>query len=284
MPARDVADELAARVDEVAGAVEVVVAVLLHAHPVDRGDEVLVGHRGRGLLELPQVGRQAPAGGRRVVDDLRAREPQRAPALGEVPVVADVDADPADGGVPHRPAQVAGPEVELLPEALHLRDVVLAVLAEHRAVGVDHRGGVVVVARVLDLEDRHDQHHPGLAGQRLHPLHGGAVGHRLGPPVVLVLLDLAEVGGVEHLLEAHDLRALLRRRACVTLVDLDHRRGVAGPLRLQERCFDYVRHRLAFLHVRGGHFRTSDHPGARGHAPQCRRHAADVPRSTDDEG
>ena len=52
---------------------------------------------------------------------------------------------------------------------------------------------------------------------------------------------------------------------------------------LHERCSDYVRHRLAFLHVRGGHFRTSDHRGARGHVPQFRRHAADVPRPTDDE-
>src|ERR1700752_762758 len=40
------------------------------------------------------------------------------PALGEVPVVADVHADPADRGIEGRVAHVAGPEVELLPEAL----------------------------------------------------------------------------------------------------------------------------------------------------------------------
>jgi hypothetical protein len=51
----DVADELAARVDEVALAVEVVVAELLDADPVDRADEVAVGDRVRRLLELPQV-------------------------------------------------------------------------------------------------------------------------------------------------------------------------------------------------------------------------------------
>jgi hypothetical protein len=54
----DVADELALGVDEVARAVEVVVAELLDADPVDRADEVLVGHGRRRLLELPQV-RQA---------------------------------------------------------------------------------------------------------------------------------------------------------------------------------------------------------------------------------
>src|SRR5579859_3059283 len=48
-----VAHDLAARVDEVGLAVEVVVAQVLDADPVDRADEVLVGHRGRGLLEPP---------------------------------------------------------------------------------------------------------------------------------------------------------------------------------------------------------------------------------------
>ncbi len=88
----------------------------------------------------------------------------------------------------------------------------LRYLPRYRAVGVDHGGGVVVVAGALDLEHRHDQHHPGLPGQRLHPLHGRAVRHRLGPAVVLGLLHLAEVRRVEDLLEAHDLRALLGRR------------------------------------------------------------------------
>src|SRR6185437_5188359 len=98
----DVADELAARVDEVRLAVEVVVAERLDADPVDRADVVLVGHRGRGLLQLPQVGAQPARGRRRVEHDLRAGQAERPPALREVPVVADVDADPPDGGVEHR--------------------------------------------------------------------------------------------------------------------------------------------------------------------------------------
>src|SRR5919106_5307575 len=98
------ADDLAPGVDEVAGAVEVVVAVLLDADPVDSGDEVLVGHGCRRLLELPQVGRQPAAGGRRVVDKLGAGQAECPPTLREVAVIADVDADPADRRVENRPA------------------------------------------------------------------------------------------------------------------------------------------------------------------------------------
>ena len=73
---------------------------------------------------------------------------QAAGPLGEVAVVADVDADLADRGVEDRVAQVARAEVELLPEArVAVRDVDLAELAEVLAVGVDHGGRVVVDAR-----------------------------------------------------------------------------------------------------------------------------------------
>ena len=99
---RGLADQLAARVGEVGLAVEVVVAERLDADPVDRADEVLVGDGGRGLLQPPQVLREAAAGGRRVEHDLRPGQAERAPALREVPVVADVDADPADRGVEDR--------------------------------------------------------------------------------------------------------------------------------------------------------------------------------------
>ena len=126
----EVADELAARVDEVALAVEVVVAdVRLDADPVDGPDVVAVRDGVARLLDPPQVLGQAARRGARDQDDLRAVEPQRPGALREVPVVADVHADLADGRLEHRIAEVAGPEVELLPEALDVRDVRLAVLA-----------------------------------------------------------------------------------------------------------------------------------------------------------
>jgi hypothetical protein len=53
------ADELAARVHEVALAIEVVVAQGLDAHPVDGAHEVPVRDGMRGLLDAPQVLREA---------------------------------------------------------------------------------------------------------------------------------------------------------------------------------------------------------------------------------
>src|SRR5215813_4007850 len=202
------ADDLPARVGEIGLPVEVVVAERLDPDPVDGADEVLVGDRGTGLLQPPQVLRQAPAGRRRVEDDLGTGQAERPPALREMPLVADVDADPAHRGVEHRVAEVAGTEVVLLSEPLHLRDVVLAVLAEEGAVGVDDRGGVVEDAFLLLLVDRHDQHHLVLTRDVTHQPDGRPVGHRLGPGVPLGLLHLAEVRSVEELLQAGDARAL----------------------------------------------------------------------------
>ena len=238
-----VADELAARVGEVGLAVEVVVAQRLDADPVDRADEVLVGHRGRGLLEPPQVLRQAPAGRRRVEHDPGAAEAERAPALGEVPLVADVHADLAHRGVEHRVAEVARPEVELLPEPLDLRDVVLAVLAQVAAVGVDHRRGVVVDAGLLLLVYRHDEHDAVLPGQVLHELGRRAVRDRLGIGVVVRVLDLAEVRPVEQLLQAHHLRPGRRRGLDVIDRRADHRFLVARPALLDQSGPDNFGHR-----------------------------------------
>ena len=231
----DVADELALGVDEVALAVEVVVAdVGLDADPVDRPDVVHVGDGGGRLLDAPDVLRQAAAGGRRVEHDLGAVEAERPPALGEVAVVADVHADLADGGLEDRVPAVAGPEVELLPEALHLRDVLLAELAEVRAVGVDDGGGVVVRAGLHVLVHRQHEHHAELLGQRLEALRRRPVGDQLGVVVVLGVLHLAEVRAVEQLLEAHDLGAVGGGLAGRLLVLVDHRVLGPGPVGLQE--------------------------------------------------
>src|SRR5688500_3959018 len=55
----DVADELAARIDEVGLPVEVVVAQRLDAYPVDGAHEIAVGQGVRDLLDAPQVLAQA---------------------------------------------------------------------------------------------------------------------------------------------------------------------------------------------------------------------------------
>src|SRR6266508_1802394 len=236
------ADQLAARVHEVRLAVEVVVAQRFHADPVDRADVVLVGDRGRRLLQLPQVLGQAAAGGRRVEHDLRPGQAQCAPPLREVPLVADVDADPADRGVAHLAAPVAATEVELLPEPLDLRDVLLAVLAAVRPVGVDHRGGVVVDTGLLLLVHRDDEDDAVLARHVLHQLRGRPVRDRLGVRVVVRALHLAEVRPVEQLLQAHHLRALRGGGADRGDSVLDHGFLVAGPLLLHQTGANDLRH------------------------------------------
>ena len=120
-----------------------------------RADEVAVGDRVRGLLELPQVLGQAGDRRRRVEDDLRAVQSEDARALREMAVVADVHADLAGRGVEDGVAEVARAKIELLPEAgPDVRDVVLAVFAEVRAVGIDDGGGVVVDAGDFFFVDR----------------------------------------------------------------------------------------------------------------------------------
>src|SRR5262249_51413910 len=124
----DRADELAARVAEVALAVEVVVADLLFdPDPVDGPDEVAVGAGVADLLDAPQVFGQATRRRRWDEHHLGTVQAQRAGALREVAVVADVHADLADRGLEDGIAHVPRAEVELLPEALHVRDVRLAV-------------------------------------------------------------------------------------------------------------------------------------------------------------
>src|SRR5262245_8855015 len=106
--ARTAIDEAAARIDEVRAAVELAdVPWRLGADAVDRADEVAIGDRVRGLLELPQILREPRHRRRRVVDDLGAVEAERACTLGEVAVVADVDADLRVAGLERRIAEVA---------------------------------------------------------------------------------------------------------------------------------------------------------------------------------
>jgi len=163
----------------------------------------------RRLLQLPQVLRQAGHGGGGVEHDLRAVQTQRARALGKMPVVADVDADLGVGGVEHRIAQVAGPEVELLEKPRQaVRNVMLAILAQIAAVGIDYRSGVVVDAGGLFLVDRHHDHHPVPARQLLHQLDGGAVGNALGGLVPARILLGAKIRAGEDFLHAQNLHAL----------------------------------------------------------------------------
>ena len=201
--------EVAARIDEVGRAVEAAdVPRRFGADAVAAGHEVAVGDGVRRLLELPQVLRQAGDGRRRVEDDLGAVQAEQPRAFGKVAVVADVDADGRVARLEHRVAEVARLEEVLLPEPAGVRDVVLAVLAEIRAVGVVDGGGVVVDAGLLALVDRHDHRHRCTSARRS-PWLGGRAGHRLGDVVPVRVLRRAEVRAVEHFLQAEDLHAAL---------------------------------------------------------------------------
>src|SRR3954453_5473784 len=200
-----VADELTFGVHEVALPVEVVVAERLDADAVDGADVVHVGDGGGRLLDAPDVLAETAMCGRRVEHDLGAVQAEGPPTLGEVAVVADVHADLADRGVEDRVPAVAGAEVELLPEALGLGDVLLAELAEVAAVGVDDRGGVVVHPGLHQLVHRQHHHHPELLGDGHEALRRRTVGDQLGVAVVLRVLPREKVRAVEQPLEADAL-------------------------------------------------------------------------------
>lgn len=119
----------------------------------------------------------------------------------------------------------------------------LAVLAEVGPVGVDDCSGVVEDPGLFLLVHRQDEDHAEFLGQCLEALRRGA-GDGLGVLVELDVLDLAEVGPVEQLLEAHHLCTMGSGLPSVVLVGDDHRLLVAGPARLHERRSHHTHRRL----------------------------------------
>ena len=120
-------------------------------------------------------------------------------------------------------AQVARREIKLLPESgMHVRDVMLAILAQILAIGIDHRGSVEVQARHLLFVDRNHDHHAVLGGDLLHQLGGRAIGHALGQVVPANVLLGAEIRTVEKFLQAEYLHFLLRGLLDQLQVLVDH--------------------------------------------------------------
>ena len=175
---------------------------------VDRADEISVGHSLCGLLELPQIFTQTCNCCRGVEDDFGSIETQGPRAFGKVAIVADVDSDICELGLEDRIAEVAGFEIKLFPETRRtMRDVVLPIFAEILAIGIDNRRSVVVNTFEVFFVNRNDDGHAVLLGDLLEQPGGGAVGDLLGGVVPLGLLLGAEVGRVEHLLQAQHLHA-----------------------------------------------------------------------------
>src|ERR1017187_9131006 len=218
-------DNLAARIGEVALAVEFTkVPGFLRPDAIDGADVEYVGHRRGGLFEFPQVFAEACHRGAGIEDDLGAVESEKPPAFGEVTVIAGINAHFANGGLKYGIAEVAGLEVKLLPEAgLAMRDVVLAILAEILAIGIDDGGRVVVGARGFFLVHGDDDHHPVLLRESLHQFCRRTVRDSLGRLIPLDLLFTAEVRAVKNLLHAEHLHAFFCRLLDHLHVLLDHR-------------------------------------------------------------
>jgi hypothetical protein len=188
-------------------------------------------------------------------------------------VIADVHADIRVPGLEHRVAQVAGLEVELLPEpGAAVRNVVLSIFAEVRAVGVDHRGGVVVHARgLLFVQRNHDHHLMGL-GQRLHQLRGRPIRNALRGVIPPRRLLGAEIRACEDFLHAEDLHTggarafdqldVLRRIRLAD--DLERFICAAGVRGLDQSDFDVAWHWILGQGKRSGN--VSETPRLR---PQC---------------
>jgi hypothetical protein len=163
-------------------------------------------------------------------------QPEQAAALREVPVVADVDADRRVARLEHGITEVAGLEVELLPErGQAMGDVVLAVFTHVASVRVEDGGRVVVHALGLFLVDRDHHHHRVFLRDLLHEADGRAVGHLFRELVPAGILLRREVGAVEQLLQAEDLDAASGGLVDEADVFGDHRLAHVGQAGLVRR-------------------------------------------------
>src|SRR6478736_1664981 len=127
-----------------------------------------------------------------------------------MPVVTDVHADACEGRIKTRITKVTRTKVKLFPEAgVHVRYVVLTILAEILAVRIDHCSSVVIDASDLFFVDRHDDYHAMLFRYFLHETNSRAVRNTFDSFVPARLLFGAEVRCREDLLHADNLNTLL---------------------------------------------------------------------------
>ena len=167
----------------------------------------------RRLFEFPEVLGEAGDRRRRIEHDLGAVEAEQTRAFREMPVVTDVRADTRELRLERLITGVPWLEVVLLPKPTagrarrHLRDVVLAIDAEHGTVGIDDHGGVIVHAADRTFVERHDEGDPELAREILHQARRRTVGDEFGRLIPFRILLGTEVRPIEELLQTHDLRA-----------------------------------------------------------------------------
>ena len=180
--AASLSNNFPARTAKVALAVEFAnLPGMLGADAVDGSDKICVGDSMRGLLEFPEIFREARDGGGGVVNNFRSVEAEAAGTFREMPVVTNVHTDAGVARIKNGVAGVSRREIKLFPKTrMAMRNVVLAIFAQITSVGVDHRSGVVINAGHFDFVDGNNKNHLIFFRELLHQGDGGAVGDALG--------------------------------------------------------------------------------------------------------
>jgi hypothetical protein len=139
------------------------------------------------------------------------------------PVITDIYADGSVLGFENGIAQIARREVELLPESgMHVRDVVLAVLAQIASVCIDDCGSIEIHSRHLLFVNRDYDCHLMFGGDLLHQLGSRSVWNSFCELVPADVLLGAEIGAVEQLLQAKDFHFFLCRLLDKLKMLVDH--------------------------------------------------------------
>src|ERR1035438_8336039 len=158
-------------------------------------------------------------------------------------VVTDVNSNTRKFCFEYGITKIAGSEIKLLPEAgMHMRNVMLAVLAQIRAIRIDNSRGIEIEARHLLFINRDDDRHAVLGGNLLHEQSSGSAGNALGQVVPANVLLGAEIRAVEKFLQAEDLHFFFGGLLDQLEVLVDHRLldlrqrtvGAAGVARLNQ--------------------------------------------------
>ena len=168
--------------------------------------------------------RMPVADGRRDKDDLSSLQSQYSRRLREPLVPTDEDADLGNLGVEHAVSQIPRRKVEFLIIARIIGDVHLAVLAQVAAIGIQHHGRIVVQARSPLFEQPGYDDNTQFPRQLTKLAHRRAIfANRLGQAEQAIVHHLAEVTGLEQLLQAYDLGSLAD-----CLADTGHSLGIIG--------------------------------------------------------
>ena len=206
-----------------------------------------------------------PADARGVKNHLRSAQRHRARPF-RVPLIpADLYAHAAVLRVERRESEIAGREIKFLVVKRIVWNVHLAIFAEERSVGVNHRAGVVVKPRGAAFEEGSDDRDFAFARDGRQHI-GRGPGKRLGKIEQVGVFAATEIFAVEQLVHADDLRAALRRFAYFLDRARQIVRCVLGRAHLNQADRKLVVHRRQSYHE----CRAPDSTSSR-HTTPCRR-------------